>query len=137
MTAHDKRHSRASYAGREPGLSQGIPASLRGWRALRAGFDHARDPFISAKLKAMEKTESQRREEAGSGSGMVKMQRPFPDLRPKQEQGPLRASFNQAWLREQRAARLAQLAREAAVRAEERGCPQRVADKERSRTPER
>ena len=69
------------------------------------------ETFVRAKaeaLKATEKTEAPRRETVGPGSTMVRLHKPFPDLRPRSEQGPLRAAFNRAWLREQRAARMAQ-----------------------------
>ena len=108
MTDRDKDHNRTSYAGREPELSRGTPDSLRRLRALSTPFDHARDPLISAQLKDMEKTEAQRRGEGGRGSAMVKLHRPFPELRPKHDMTQIRPGFNQAWLREQRAARLAQ-----------------------------
>ena len=107
MAAHANTKRRTSYAGSEPALSRDIPASLHKLQALRPPFDHARDPFISAQLKAMRKTEAQRWEESGRGSSMVRQHRPFPELRPKHESGPLRASFNQAWLKEQRDAQLA------------------------------
>lgn len=38
---------------------------------------------------------------------MVKLHKPFPELKPKAEQGPVKHSFNQAWLKEYRAAKLA------------------------------
>lgn len=106
MARRGKSPSRLSYAGQEPGLRQGTPVSLSRLRAVRPEFDRNRDPYVRAQLKAMEKTESQRRGESGRGSGMVRLHRPFPELRPKYEQGPIRASFNQAWLKEQREAQL-------------------------------
>ncbi|MDQ3186735.1 MAG: hypothetical protein M3Q16_09855 [Pseudomonadota bacterium] len=63
----------------------------------------------------MEQTEAQRRgdtERTGGGSQMVKRDKPFPELRPDFEQAPIRETFNRAWLREQRAARLADLNRQ-------------------------
>lgn len=123
MAARDKAESRLSFAGRDPELRIQTPVSLRRLRALRIPFDHARDPSISAQLKALEKTESQRREEQGQGSKMVKLHKPFPELKPKEEGTPLRASFNRAWLSEQRAAMLERFKAERAHRAqhEERG----------------
>lgn len=107
MAGCDSPPSRLSYAWQNPALRKDAPVSLRELRALRVPFDHARDPYISAQLKAMEKTEAQRREEGGRGSMMVKRHRPFPELRPRNEDRPIRAAFNQAWFREQRAAKLA------------------------------
>jgi hypothetical protein len=43
---------------------------------------------------------------------MVKRDKPFPELRPEFEQTPIRETFNRAWLREQREARLADLNRQ-------------------------
>lgn len=99
--------SRLSFAGRDPELSQHTPVSLRKLRALRSPFGHARDPYLSAQLSDREKTKAQRREEHGRGSHMVKLHKPFPELKPKDNDNPLRAAFNRAWLKEQRAAQLA------------------------------
>ena len=63
----------------------------------------------------MKQTEAQRRgesERSGRGSDMVKMDKPFPELRPANEQAPIRQAFNRAWLREQREARIAELERQ-------------------------
>ncbi len=91
----------------ETDFLQQLPPSLKQRRgeALES-FAHARDPFYSLQLKAMQKTEAQRREESGNGSMMVKLHKPFPELRPKHTLEPLRHSFNQAWLRERRAAHM-------------------------------
>jgi hypothetical protein len=43
---------------------------------------------------------------------MVKRDKPFPELRPEFEQTLIRETFNRAWLREQREARLADLNRQ-------------------------
>ena len=109
--------SRLSFAGRDPELSRTTPASLRNQAPVKHPFDHARDPLISAQLKAMEQTEAQRREESGRGSTMVKLDKPFPDLRPKNDNSQIRPAFNQAWIREQRAARIAQLQEERAAQS--------------------
>jgi len=108
VAGNAKRREGVSYAGREPDLRRSAPQSLRQAQALPSPFDHARDPTISAQLKDMEKTEGQRRKKsAGRGSGMVRKDRLRPTLKPKYERGPDRAAFNQSWLQEQRAARLA------------------------------
>ena len=121
-----------SYAGSEPALQQNAPVSLKRLRALRSPFDHARDPLISAQLKAMAMTESQRREESGRGSSMVGKERPAPVLRPKRAQALIRASFDQAWLREQRAAQLARFQTERAARSERSTpAPSRIPARER------
>lgn len=104
--------SRLSFAGRDPELSQHTPVSLRKLRALRSPFGHARDPYLSAQLSDREKTKAQRREEHGRGSHMVKLHKPFPELKPKDNDNPLRAAFNRAWLKEQRAAQLARFKKE-------------------------
>ena len=113
MAARAKRENRLSFAGRDPALSRGTPDSLRDARPARPPFDHARCPYVSAQIKDAEKTEAQRRTESGRGSTMVRLHRPFPELRPKHERGPIKASFNQAWLKEQRAAQMARFQRQA------------------------
>ncbi|MCB1950004.1 hypothetical protein [Nitrosomonas sp.] len=101
-----------SFAGKHPQLARDTPDSFREAPPNRREFDHARDRYISLQLKAMEQTEAQRRgesERSGRSSEMVKLSKPFPELRPKLEQAPIRQAFNRAWLREQREARLAEL----------------------------
>jgi hypothetical protein len=104
MAGRVKQASRMSHAGRDPVLSRGTPDSLRYTRPVHTPFDHARCPYVSRQLNDQGKSEAQRREESGRGSLMVKLHRPFPELRPKYEEGPIRSTFNQAWFREQRAA---------------------------------
>lgn len=104
-----------SFAGKRPELAGDIPNGFREAPPNRREFDHARDRYISLQLKAMEQTEAQRRgesERSGRGSEMVKLNKPFPELRPKHEQAPIRQAFNRAWLHEQREARLAELERQ-------------------------
>jgi hypothetical protein len=120
MAGAAKAVSRASFSWGEPDLRRDAPESLRGARPVRSPFDHARCPYVSAQLKAAAKTEAQRREESGRGSLMVKLHRPFPDLRPRNENQPIREAFNAAWLKEDRAARLAQFRKEREGTNEER-----------------
>ncbi len=102
-------------------LRRGLPDRLRQTPPVKRPFDHARDPLIRAQDHG--KTETQRREEvSGRGSMMVKLHKPFPELRPKHELRPLRAAFNQAWLREQREAVFAQLETQRQQRGWDRGC---------------
>jgi len=104
-----------SFSGKHPELAGEIPASFRQAPPHRQQFDHARDPTVSKQLKAMELTESQRRgesERGGRGSEMVKLDKPFPELRPEHERAPIRETFNRAWLREQREARMADYERQ-------------------------
>ena len=108
MDADNASHSVGSFAGSQPDLAQNAPVNLRELRALRVPFDHARSPEISMQLNDLQKSEKQRREEGDRGSDMVKQDSPYPELRPKHELKPKRASFNQAWLKEHRAAQLAQ-----------------------------
>jgi hypothetical protein len=113
-----------------------MPVSLGRLRALRSPFDHARDPLISAQLKAIKQSERQRHEQSGRGSTMVKGDRPFPALRPRDEDDPLRVAFDRAWLQEQRAAVLARLQAQRAVQeqdqARELNRPLRTQDRARA-----
>ena len=97
-------HNRQSYSSQEPDLRKGMPISLREMRALRSSFDYNRSPYTARQLRDSGKTEAQRREERAQGSTMVKLHHPFPELRPKRQQGPIRESFNKAWLKERRSA---------------------------------
>jgi hypothetical protein len=104
-----------SFAGKHPELANDNPESFRQAPPLHREFDLARDPYIAKQIRAMEQTEAQRRgdsERSGGGSQMVKRDKPFPELRPEFEQAPIRETFNRAWLREQREARLADLNRQ-------------------------
>ncbi|SFU39580.1 hypothetical protein [Nitrosospira multiformis] len=107
--------STASFAGKHPELANDNPESFRQAPPHHREFDLARDPYIARQIRAMEQTEAQRRgesERSGGGSQMVKRDKPFPQLRPEFEQAPIRETFNRAWLREQREARLADLSRQ-------------------------
>ncbi len=112
MAGNDDRYvspRTTSFAGKTPELAGDMPATFRRAPSQRQAFDYARDPYVSMQLKDMEKTEAQRRgenERNGRGSEMVKLDKPFPELRPVNENAPIRESFNRAWLREQREARL-------------------------------
>ncbi|SCX83191.1 hypothetical protein SAMN05216420_10137 [Nitrosospira sp. Nl5] len=104
-----------SFAGKHPELANDNPESFRQAPPLHRAFDLARDPYIAKQIMAMEQTEAQRRgdtERSGGGSQMVKRDKPFPELRPEFVQAPIRETFNRAWLREQRDARLADLNRQ-------------------------
>lgn len=112
-----------SFSGKNPQLGSDTPASFQRAPSSRREFDQVRDPYYARQLKAMQLTEAQRRgdsERTGRGSEMVKLNKPFPQLRPKSEQIPIRETFNRAWLREQREARLIDLERQRAERQFER-----------------
>ncbi len=115
--------STTSFSGKHPDFANDVPDSFRNAPAHRREFDYARDPFIAKQLEAMKLTEAQRRgdSERGGGSEMVKRDKPHPELRPEHEQAPIRETFNRAWLREQREARLNELEWQ---RAERRKCPE-------------
>lgn len=108
MAAHDEAEDMAPlYSSREARLRQGVPSRLQNAGHARHNFDHARDPFISAQRKDLEKAEGQRREE-GDGSKMVKLYKPFPELRPKHDLSQIRGNFNKSWLSEYRSAQMKQ-----------------------------
>jgi len=109
-----------SFSGKHPDFANDVPDSFRNAPLQRRKFDYARDPYIAKQLEAMELTEAQRRgdSERSGGSEMVKRDKPHPELRPEHEQAPIRETFNRAWLREQREARLNELERQRAERRE-------------------
>ncbi|MXS77912.1 hypothetical protein ABF87_08030 [Nitrosomonas sp. JL21] len=112
-----------SFSGKHPQLGSDTPASFQRAPSSRREFDQVRDPYYARQMKVMELTEAQRRgdsERTGRGSEMVKLNKPFPELRPKSEQIPIRETFNRAWLREQREARLNDLERQRAKQQFER-----------------
>jgi hypothetical protein len=103
----DKANNGITYSSREKGLRDDMPLSLRGVNSVRISFDHARDPLISKQLKSLSQTETKNRED-GDGSRMVKLHKPFPDLRPKHDISQIRKSFNQQLISEQRHEQLSQ-----------------------------
>ncbi len=111
MSAHDKRSANhregISHSSRDPRLRGGMPDGLRKAEPVRRPFDHARDPWLSKQLDAERQSETQRRE-SGDGSSMVKLQKPFPELKPKHDLTQVRKTFNQQWMREAHAARMEQ-----------------------------
>lgn len=125
----------SGFAARHPDLAAATPQAFRDAPASRVAFDHARDPLISRQLDDLKKTEAQRREEGGRGSNMVRRDRPSPEHHPGPEftEAPIRQSFNNAWLKEQRAARLAEYAQARAARSQ----PQLELGKQRSHGPQR
>lgn len=120
--------SDVSFAWHDPTLRAAAPLRLLRQRVLRDVFEPARDPLIAAQHRAMEQTEATRRGEGERGSSMVRKDRPHPQLRPKQEPGPTRAAFDRAWLREYRAARMAdyQAQRQQPPRTKDRSGPTRA-----------
>ena len=118
MAARDKADAGPLYSSREARLRQGVPSRLQNAGHVRHDFDHARDPLIRVQLQDLEKAEGQRREE-GDGSKMVKLHKPFPELRPKHDLSQIRGNFNKNWLSEYRSAQMKQFeAREQSLTAE-------------------
>lgn len=91
--------STASRNGSTQGRAS-LPDSLQRAESPRAEFDHARDPYISAQLGDLNKTEAERRAR-GQGSEMVKRDKPFPELTPDNDNAPRRAAFSERWRAEQ------------------------------------
>lgn len=104
MSNNSKTRSSVSYSGRQPDLASGTPVSLRDVKPAQIFFNEAVDPSLKKQREALLKTEAQRREESGTGSNMVKLHKPFPELKPKYELKPIRDTFNQNWLKEHREA---------------------------------
>ena len=94
----DKQPSAWSSQGRE-----GLPDSLRNAESPRQEFNDARDPFARAQRLDMQRTEKERREQ-GDGSKMIKMDKPFPELKPANSNVQKRKSFNNELKAEKEAA---------------------------------
>ena len=83
----------------------------------------ARGPFRAAagNSEQAETNHSDRsdteRSEGGRGSKMVKRDRPRRDLKPRGEDEPIRETFDQAWLKERRDARMDAYRRESHARS--------------------
>ena len=88
----EKEASRWNSQGRA-----GLPDKLSSVEGPWLEFDNARDPFRRIQREDMKKTEAQRRGETGGGSQMVKQDRPFPELKPRNDNQPARDVFNQKW----------------------------------------
>lgn len=101
MAAHDKADKNIIYSSREARLLQDVPSHLQNVGNVRPSFDHVRDPLIKAQLNDLKKTEGKRREDS-DGSKMVKLHKPFPELRPKHDLSKIRETFNKNWLSEDR-----------------------------------
>lgn len=103
-----------TYANSDPGLRQHMPKALREMRPVAAPFNEAvRGTSAPPQRREDTRTDAQ----TGRGSEMVKKDRPHPELRPKYETQPKRDAFNQAWLKEARAARMAGYEAQRAQRA--------------------
>ena len=107
MAAHNKAGTDIIYSSREARLRQDVPSHLQNAGHVRPGFDRARDPLINAQLKDLKKTEGKRRED-GDGSKMIKLHKPFPELRPKRDLSQIRETFNKNWLSEHRRTQMKQ-----------------------------
>ena len=102
-----KANKAITFSSQDKRLRRDVPPSLQGVNSVRLNFDHARDPLISAQLKSQSQTEVKNRED-GDGSRMVKLHRPFPELRPKHDISQIRKSYNQQYISEHRRAQLSQ-----------------------------
>ena len=109
MSRNTKPASRLSHAGRDSELSQRAPVSLRNLKPANLNFNDSADPLYKKQRDALNQTEAQRRESMGEGSLMVKLQKPFPDLKPRNADKVLRQKFNQDWIKEHQRAALAYL----------------------------
>jgi hypothetical protein len=102
VAAQDSERQSISFAMSEPSLRQQAPPSLQ-----RAGS--VRGHFIAANDRVKKPTEhdfndgDRNRDDGRNGSQMVKRQKPFPELKPSYAHYLKRTSFNQEWIREQRA----------------------------------
>lgn len=104
MNRKSKPVSRLSYSGRHSELSQRTPISLRNHKPTSLFFNDQADPLHKKQRKALQQTESQRREAMDEGSLMVKLHKPLPELKPNNAHRVLRKSFNQDWIKEHRRA---------------------------------
>lgn len=88
---------RRRYIGVSSQGRDGLPERLRNRESPHTEFTDASDPFGRIERQAMRKTESQRKGEQGHGSLMVKLDKPFPQLKPKNARSVIRTNFNRRW----------------------------------------
>lgn len=101
MANHDNAaYPGITYAMTELSLRQQAPPSLHRAGHIRETFHQANDGIAN---------------EAKRDSEMVKLDKPFPELKPNYARGLKRSSFNQNWLREQRAAKMVDFANQRQV----------------------
>ena len=133
MATNADKNARRSFASLDPALRKEAPESLLRVKSIRDSFEDVRDPYIKRQRDAMRKTEAKRREEGTKGSKMVKLHKPFPELKPKHDLSQIRATFNNAWLKEQRKEKLAQFRQQELSQAGQEAAPakQRVRGYER------
>jgi hypothetical protein len=107
-----------SKGGWTPHGWRNLPESVQQAGSLQRTFEEAHSPDLKELREYYKLSEAERREQAGSGSGMVKLSKPFPELKPKSAEAKqaLREDFNQRWeaekSRAQRAPNTLTLARE-------------------------
>ncbi len=105
MAAHDSENSRISFSMREPSLRDCAPPSLQRAGSIRSQFE-TRKLGNTLSQENHPGSDFCRREDSGSGSQMIKSQKPFPELKPRNSYELKKVFFDQAWLREQRQAQL-------------------------------
>ena len=107
MGANDRNQESISFSMSEPSLREQAPASLRRAGPLREKFIAANDREVKPPVNTWNDGR-QYSDEERHGSEMVKRQRPYPELKPSFADYSKRTSFNQEWMREQRAAQIHQ-----------------------------
>ena len=106
MVAPDRNNSAISYAMQEPSLRAMAPSSLYKAGPLRPHFLAANDMHEYVQ-NVGQQYEKQGGAENESGSEMVKRDKPFPELKPKNANEIKSEFFNRAWMQEQRRAMMA------------------------------
>lgn len=105
MAALDSERQSISFSMSEPSLREQAPSCLRRAGPLREKFIAAND--LEEKHQENILSDGDRnRDEGRQGSQMVKRQKPFPELKPSYAHYLKRTSFNQEWIREQRAEKI-------------------------------
>jgi len=107
VAALDSERQSISFAMSEPSLREQAPSCLRWAGPLREQFVAANDREENPPANILNDGDRSKDEERG-GSKMVKRQKPFPELKPSYAHYLKRTSFNQEWIREQRAEKIGQ-----------------------------
>lgn len=107
VAALDRNQESISFAMSEPSLREQAPSCLQRAGPLRKKFIAANDREEKPSEIILNDGDRSRDEER-SGSQMVKRQKPYPELKPSYAHYLKRTSFNQEWIREQRAEKIRQ-----------------------------
>lgn len=121
MAELDKERRNVSFAMSDALLREQAPPSLLRAGPLREEFVAANDHAELWRKKTID-DELPTKGDERSGSQMVKRQKPFPELKPSYADCVKRNTFNQDWIREQRAEKIHQFKTQRQIAPQQKRC---------------